>query len=46
MLYQCIQLEQLERLCSKDTPCFPMITHTIDPYGIPSQNKKKSKLQI
>ena len=40
------QLEQLERLRFEDTPCRPMITHTIDSYWIPSQNKTKSKLQI
>ena len=32
-----IKLEQLECLCSEDTPCCPMITHTIDSYWIPSQ---------
>ena len=32
------QLEQLERHL--------MITHTIEPYWIPSQKKTKSKLQI
>ena len=27
-----MQLEQLERLRSEDTPCCPMITHTIDQF--------------
>ena len=36
----------VERLRSKDTPRRPMITHTIDSYWIPCQNKTKSKLQI
>ena len=40
------KLEQLECLCSEDTPRSPMITHTIDSYQIPIQNKIKSKLQI
>ena len=39
------QLE-LECLHSEDTPRRLMITHTIDSYWIPSQNKTKSKLQI
>ena len=45
-----IELEQLERLCSEDTPHRLMITHTIDQfilltssYLIPSQNKVKAK---
>ena len=41
-----MQLEQLERLRSEDTPCRLMITHTIESYWIPSQKKTKSKLQI
>ena len=41
-----IQLEQLERLHSEDTPHHLMITHTIESYWIPSQKKTKSKLQI
>ena len=40
------KLKQLEPLHSKNTPCCPMITHTIDSFQIPSQNKTKSKLQI
>ena len=40
------QLEQLERLCSEDTPRRLMITHTIESYWIPSQKKKKSNSQI
>ena len=32
-----MKLEQLERLLSDDTPRCPMITHTIDSYGIQSQ---------
>ena len=40
------ELEQLERLLSEDNTRRPMITHTIDSYWIPSQNKTKSKLQI
>ena len=40
------KLEQLERLCSEDTPRHPMITHTIPSYWIPRQNKTKSKIQI
>ena len=32
-----LQLEQLERLRSENTPHRPMITHTIDSYQIPSQ---------
>ena len=32
-----LQLEQLERLHSENTPHRPMITHTIDSYQIPSQ---------
>ena len=41
-----LKLEQLERLCSEDTPRRLMITHTIESYWIPSQKKTKSKLQI
>ena len=41
-----LELEQLERLCSEDTPRCLMITHTIESYWIPSQKKTKSKLQI
>ena len=41
-----IQLEQLERLRSEDTPRRLMITHTIESYWIPSQKTTKSKLQI
>ena len=41
-----IELEQLQRLRSEDTPRRFMITHTIESYGIPSQKKTKSKLQI
>ena len=41
-----LELEQLKRLRSDDTPRRPMITHTIDSYWIPSQNKTNSKLQI
>ena len=41
-----IQLEQLEHLRSENTPRRPLITHTIDSYQIPSQNKTESKLQI
>ena len=41
-----IQLEQLERLRSEDTPRHLMITHAIKSYWIPSQKKTKSKLQI
>ena len=41
-----MQLEQLERLRSEDTPRRLMITHTIESYWIPSQKKTKSKLQI
>ena len=40
------ELEKLEYLRSEDTPRCPMITHNIDSYWIPSQNKTKSKLQI
>ena len=40
------KLKQLEPLRFKNTPCCPMITHTIDSFQIPSQNKTKSKLQI
>ena len=43
---QQVKLEQLECLRSENTPCHHMITHTIDSYLIPSQNKTKSKLQI
>ena len=41
-----LKLEQLERLLSENTPCRPMITHTMDSYQIPCHNKTKSKLQI
>ena len=42
-----LKLEQLERLCSEDTPRRLMITHTIEEsYWIPSQKMTKSKLQI
>ena len=41
-----LQLKQLERLRSEDTPRRLMITHTIESYWIPSQKKTKSKLQI
>ena len=41
-----MKLEQLEHLCSEDTPCRLMITHAIDSYWIPYQNKTNSKLQI
>ena len=41
-----IELEQLERLRSEDTPRRLMITHTIESYWIPSQKKTKSKSQI
>ena len=41
-----LELEQLERLRSEDTPRHLMITHTIESYWIPSQKKTKSKLQI
>ena len=53
-----VELEQLERLHSEDTPPPPppppththtphlMITHTIESYWIPSQKKTKWKLQI
>ena len=44
--YTNLKLEQLERLRSEDTPRRLMITHTIESYWIPSQKKKKSKLQI
>ena len=40
------KLEQLERLCSEDTPSRHMIIHTTESYWIPSQKKTKSKLQI
>ena len=40
------KLEQLEPLCSDDTPCQLMITHTIVSYWIPSQKKTKTKLQV
>ena len=40
-----MQLEQLERLHSDETRHL-MITHTIEPYWIPSQKKTKSKFQI
>ena len=38
MTYFLIQLEQLERLRSEDTPRRLMITHTIESCWIPSQN--------
>ena len=38
------QLEQLERLCSEDTPRRLMITHTIGSYWIPSQEEDKVKV--
>ena len=41
-----IQLEQLERLRSEDTPRRLMISHTIESCWIPSQKKTKSKWQI
>ena len=41
-----LQPEQPECLSSEDIPCCPMLTHTIDSYGITRQNKTKSKLQI
>ena len=41
-----LELEQLECLCSEDTPRRLMITHIIESYWIPSQKKKKSKLPI
>ena len=40
------KLEQLEYLCSEDTPRRFMITRTIESYWIPSQKMMKSKLQI
>ena len=40
------QIEQLECLRSENTTRCPMITHTIDSYQIPSQNKTNSKLHI
>ena len=40
-----LQLEQLERLRSEDTPRRLMITHTTESYD-PSQKVTKSKLQI
>ena len=40
------KLEHWERLHSENTPCHPMITHTIDSYWIHNQNMTKSKLQI
>ena len=40
------KLEQLDCLRSENTPHCRMITHTIDSYQIPMQNKTKSKLQI
>ena len=41
-----LELEQLERLRSEDTPRRLMITHTIESYWILSQKMTKSKLQI
>ena len=40
------KLDQLERLCSEDTPRCLMINHSIDSHWIPSQKKTQSKLQI
>ena len=40
------KLEQLECMHSENTPRRHMISHTIDSYQIPSENKTKSKLQI
>ena len=40
------KLEQVECLRSEDTLHCLMITHTIESYWIPSQNKTKSNLQI
>ena len=41
-----MKLEQLEWLRSENNPRRPMITHTIDLYQTPNQNKTKSNLQI
>ena len=38
-MHKLIELEQLERLRSEDTPRRLMITHTIGSYRIPSQNE-------
>ena len=35
-----IKLEQLEHLRSENTPCRPMITHTMDSYQIPCHNSR------
>ena len=40
-----IQLEQLERLRSENTPPCPMITHTTDSYRIKSHYNTKSQLR-
>ena len=40
------KLEQLERLRSEDTPRRLMITHTIESYGIPSQNESRKIRKI
>ena len=37
------ELEQLERLCSENTPHRPMITHTIDSYISDPKSKKYGK---
>ena len=42
----CSKLEQLECMHSEDNPRCPIITHTIESYWIPSQNKTKSKSNI
>ena len=31
-MFSTTSIEQLERLCSEDTPCRPVITHTIDQF--------------
>ena len=41
-----IQLEQLERLRSEDTPRRLMITHTIESYWIQSQNESRKIRKI
>ena len=40
-----MQLEQLERLRSEDTPSRLMITYTIESYWIPSQNNNRSRTE-
>ena len=40
-----MQLEQLERLRSEDTPRRLMITHTIESYWIPSQKNYRSRTE-